>query len=139
MEELKSKIENLNGVGPRVSEQFEKISSMMDFIYRHEDGMIRTMNEQLKDAEVVLNEIHGMEEVSQAVKEGSDEMLLKIEKISQELKTLSSLSENITQSMTEMSIGVGQVNKTVQNVADIARVNKETASGVASEIAKFNV
>lgn len=80
LEELKSKIENLNGVGPRVSEQFEKISSMMDFIYRHEDGMIRTMNEQLKDAEVVLNEIHGMEEVSQAVKEGSDEMLLKIEK-----------------------------------------------------------
>ena len=139
LEELKSKIENLNGVGPRVSEQFEKISSMMDFIYRHEDGMIRTMNEQLKDAEAVLHEIHGMEEVSQAVKKGSDEMLLKIEKISQELKTLSSLSENITQSMTEMSIGVGQVNKTVQNVADIARVNKETASGVASEISKFKV
>ena len=139
LEELKSKIENLNGVGPRVSEQFEKISSMMDFIYRHEDGMIRTMNEQLKDAEAVLHEIHGMEEVSQAVKKGSDEMLLKIEKISQELKTLSSLSENITQSMTEMSIGVGQVNKTVQDVADIARVNKETASGVASEISKFKV
>jgi len=139
LEELKSKIENLNGVGPRVSEKFEKISSMMDFIYRHEDGMIRTMNEQLKDAEAVLHEIHGMEEVSQAVKEGSDEMLLKIEKISQELKTLSSLSENITQSMTEMSIGVGQVNKTVQDVTDIARVNKETASGVASEIAKFKV
>ena len=132
LEELKSKIENLNGAGPRVSEQFEKISSMMDFIYRHEDGMIRTMNEQLRDAEAV-------EEVSQAVKEGSDEMLLKIEKISQELKTLSSLSENITQRMTEMSIGVGQVNKTVQDVTDIARVNKETASGVASEIAKFKV
>ncbi|UYT07027.1 methyl-accepting chemotaxis protein [Treponema denticola] len=139
LEELKSKIENLNGVGPRVSEQFEKISSMMDFIYRHEDGMIRTMNEQLKDADVVLNEIHGMEEVSQAVKEGSDEMLLKIEKISQELKTLSSLSENITQRMTEMSVGVGQVNKNIQEVSDTARVNKETASGVASEIAKFKV
>ena len=139
LEELKSKIENLNGAGPRVSEQFEKISSMMDFIYRHEDGMIRTMNEQLKDAEVVLNEIHGMEEVSQAVKEGSDEMLLKIEKISQELKTLSSLSENITQRMTEMSVGVGQVNKNIQEVSDTARVNKETASGVASEIAKFKV
>ncbi|UTC77473.1 methyl-accepting chemotaxis protein [Treponema sp. OMZ 799] len=139
LEELKSKIENLNGAGPRVSEQFEKISSMMDFIYRQEDGMIRTMNEQLKDAEAVLHEIHGMEEVSKAVKRGSDEMLAKIEKISQELKTLSSLSENITQSMTEMSVGVGQVNKTVQDVTDIASLNKETAIGVASEIAKFKV
>lgn len=139
LEELKSKIENLNGAGPRVSGQFEKISSMMDFIYRHEDGMIRTMNEQLKDAESVLHEIHGMEEVSHAVKKGSDEMLVKIEKISQELKTLSSLSENITQSMTEMSVGVGQVNKTVQDVTDIASLNKETAIGVASEIAKFKV
>ncbi|WP_253676968.1 hypothetical protein [Treponema sp. OMZ 788] len=66
-------------------------------------------------------------------------MLVKIEKISQELKTLSSLSENITQSMTEMSVGVGQVNKTVQDVTDIASLNKETAIGVASEIAKFKV
>ena len=139
LEELKSMIENLNGAGPRVSEQFEKISSMMDFIYRQEDGMIRTMNEQLRDAESVLHEINGMGELSQAVKKSSDEMLVRIKNISQELKTLSSLSETITENMTEMSIGVGQVNKTVQEVSDIARLSKETASGVSSEIAKFKV
>lgn len=139
LEELKSMIENLNGVGPRVSEQFEKISSMMDFIYRQEDGMIRTMNEQLRDAESVLHEINGMGELSQAVKKSSDEMLVRIKNISQELKTLSFLSETITENMTEMSIGVGQVNKTVQEVSDIARLSKETASGVSSEIAKFKV
>ena len=132
-------IENLNGAGPRVSEQFEKISAMMDFIYRQEDGMIRTMNEQLRDAESVLHEINGMGKLSQAVKKSSDEMLVRIKNISQELKTLSSLSETITENMTEMSIGVGQVNKTVQEVSDIARLSKETASGVSSEIAKFKV
>ena len=139
LEELKSKIENLNGVGPRVSEQFEKISSMMDFIYRHEDGMIRTMNEQLKDAEAVLHEINGMGELSQAVKKSSDEMLVRTEKISQEFKKLSLLSEKITQSMAEMAVGVGQVNKNIQEVNDTARLNKETASGVVSEISKFKV
>ena len=66
-------------------------------------------------------------------------MLVRTEKISQEFKKLSLLSEKITQSMAEMAVGVGQVNKNIQEVNDTARLNKETASGVVSEISKFKV
>lgn len=139
LEELKRKIENLNGAGPLVSEQFEKISSMMDFIYRQEDGMIRTMKEQLHDGERALSVINGMTEITHKVKGGSDEMLTSSAKISKELKSLSSLSEKITQSIEEMTEGISEINYAVQEINGIAQSNKDNTARVAVEIAKFKV
>lgn len=139
LEELKRKIENLNGAGPLVSEQFEKISSMMDFIYRQEDGVIRTMNEQLEDSQKVLHVITDMNSLTSKVKQSSDDMLLGAEEISKELNNLSELSKNITDSMTDMADRVNKVNIAVKEVNDIAISNKKNTANVVGEIGKFKV
>ena len=139
LEELKHKIESLNGAGPLVAEQFEKISAMMDFIYRQEDGMIRTMKEQMQGGEEVLNVINGVNAITAKVKAGSDEILTETADISAGIKKLANLSEIITQSMAEMAIGVAEVNNAMKEVNTIAMNNQKNAANVTGEIGKFKV
>ena len=139
MEELKHKIESLNGAGPLVAEQFEKISAMMDFIYRQEDGMIRTMKEQMHGGEEVLNVMNGMNAITTKVKANSNEILTEAADISTGIKKLANLSEIITQSMAEMAVGVADVNKAMKEVNTIALNNQKNAANVTGEIAKFKV
>ena len=139
MEELKHKIESLNGAGPLVAEQFEKISAMMDFIYRQEDGMIRTMKEQMQGGEEVLNVINGMNTITSKVKTDSNEILSEATDISAGIRKLANLSEVITQSMAEMAAGIADVNKSMQEVNAIALNNEKNAASVTNEIGKFKV
>ena len=139
LEELKHKIESLNGAGPLVAEQFEKISAMMDFIYRQEDGMIRTMKEQMQGGEEVLNVINGMNAITSKVKTDSNEILSEATDISAGIRKLANLSEVITQSMAEMAAGIADVNKSMQEVNAIALNNEKNAASVTNEIGKFKV
>jgi methyl-accepting chemotaxis protein len=139
LEELKHKIESLNGAGPLVAEQFEKISAMMDFIYRQEDGMIRTMKEQMQGGEEVLNVINGMNTITSKVKTDSNEILSEATDISAGIRKLANLSEVITQSMAEMAAGIADVNKSMQEVNAIALNNEKNAASVTNEIGKFKV
>ena len=139
LEELKHKIESLNGAGPLVAEQFEKISAMMDFIYRQEDGMIRTMKEQMQGGEEVLNVINGMNAITAKVKEDSNEILAEASDISTGIQKLADLSQTITQSMAEMAASVAEVNKAMQEVNTIALNNQKNAASVTGEIEKFKV
>ena len=139
LEELKHKIESLNGAGPLVAEQFEKISSMMDFIYRQEDGMIRTMKEQMQGAQTVLGVINDMNAVTTKVKKNSNEILTGASDISDGVGKLSRLSDDITHSITEMAKGVMEVNQAIQEINSIAVSNTKNATSVAEEIEKFRV
>ena len=139
LEELKHKIESLNGAGPLVAEQFEKISAMMDFIYRQEDGMIRTMKEQMQGGEEVLNAINGMNSITSNVKANSDDILSETADISASIKKLAHLSEIITQSMAEMATGIAEVNNAMKEVNTIAMDNQKNAANVMEEIGKFKV
>ena len=139
LEELKNKIENLNGAGPLVAEQFEKISAMMDFIYRQEDGVIRTMKEQMHDSETLLTVIDGMNTVTANVKKDSNEILTEAINISEGIQKLAQLSEDITRSIAEMATGVMEVNKAMQEVNEIALSNKKNSTNVTAEIEKFKV
>ncbi|EPF28280.1 methyl-accepting chemotaxis protein [Treponema medium] len=139
LEELKHKIESLNGAGPLVAEQFEKISAMMDFIYRQEDGMIRTMKEQMQGGEEVLNVINGMNTITSKVKTDSNEILSEATDISAGIRKLANLSEVITQSMAEMATGIAEVNNAMKEVNTIAINNQKNAASVTGEIGKFKV
>ncbi len=139
LEELKYKIESLNGAGPLVAEQFEKISSMMDFIYRQEDGMIRTMKEQMHEAQTVQGVINDMNAVTTEVKKHSNAILTSSSDILDGVKKLSGLSDEITQTMIEMASGVTEVNKAIQEINSIAVSNTKNTTSVAREIEKFKV
>lgn len=139
LEELKHKIESLNGAGPLVAEQFEKISAMMDFIYRQEDGMIRTMKEQMQGGEEVLNVIKGMNAITAKVKDDSSGILAEADNMSAGIQKLADLSKIITQSMAEMAAGVTAINKAMQEVNTIALNNQKSAANVTGEIEKFKV
>lgn len=139
LEELKHKIESLNGAGPLVAEQFEKISTMMDFIYRQEDGTIRTIKEQMHDGEEVLNVINTMNTVTTKVHEDSQATLNKTSVVAKDIQKLTQLSDEITQSMTEAVNVVAEADELIHNMHEsIGNTQKNTAS-IITEIEKFSL
>ena len=139
LEELKRKIESLTGAGPLVAEQFEKISAMMDFIYRQEDGISRTMKEQLADGEKVLDVIISMDTITNRVKANSDEMRSGSVVISNEIQNLASLSDAMSKIMSEITVDVTHINRAVQGASDVAHKNKIQINEVVGELEKFKV
>ena len=139
LEELKRKIESLTGAGPLVAEQFEKISAMMDFIYRQEDGISRTMKEQLADGEKVLDVIISMDTITVRVKTNSDEMRSGSVVILNEIQNLASLSDAMSKIMSEITVDVTHINRAVQGASDVAHKNKIQINEVVGELEKFKV
>ena len=80
-----------------------------------------------------------MNEVTTKVKHASNEILAEATDITDGIGKLARLSDEITQTVAEMSVGVADVNEAVQEVNSIAVSNTENATQVTEEIEKFKV
>ncbi|MGP1459091.1 MAG: methyl-accepting chemotaxis protein [Treponema sp.] len=56
-----------------------------------------------------------------------------------EMRKLDRLTAVIKDSMNEMAAGVGQINRAVQEVNDLAQRNKDSIERLAEEVGKFRV
>lgn len=56
-----------------------------------------------------------------------------------EMQKLDELTRVISNSMSEMSAGVTQINNAVQEVNELARKNKESIEGLVGEVRQFKV
>ena len=86
-----------------------------------------------------MNVMNGMNTITSKVKADSEEILTEAADISTGIQKLANLSEIITQSMAEMTAGIADVNKSMQEVNAIALNNEKNAASVTNEIGKFKV
>ena len=66
-------------------------------------------------------------------------MLLGGRGVANEMQKLDGLTAVIKDSMNEMVAGVGQINKAVQDVSDLAEKNKGSIGNLVGEVKKFKV
>jgi len=131
LEALKDKIEELYKAGPLVAAQFEKINVMMDHIYRQEDGMLRTMREQLHDAENALAVITNLNNTTNSIKAESEHMHSESDKIARDINTIFSISENVTNNIDGMSQDIENIGTVINQMQNIAADNaKNTAFAI---------
>ncbi len=139
LQELKQRIEHLNTVGPLVSEQFENITKMMNFVSLQEDRIIKAMYTQSTNSEQVMNSISGINSITEKVRYGSSEISSAIHQVSQELTKLMQLTQVINQSMSEVTTGTSQINNGVQETVEFVVSNKENITKVVGEMEQFIV
>ncbi len=139
LQELKQRIEYLNNVGPMVAEQFENITNMMNSVSQSEDSVLKAMQAQSIASENVLESITQLNNIANEVREDSNLMLSDASQVVRELETLSSLSQVITDSITEMTTGAQQISTAVEETNDMAFRNKKNIAEVVTAMNKFKV
>ncbi|MGP1455108.1 MAG: methyl-accepting chemotaxis protein [Treponema sp.] len=138
LEALKDKIEELYNAGPLVAAQFEKINVMMDHIYRQEDGMLRTMREQLHDAENALAVITNLNNTTNSIRTESEHMRSESDKIAQDIHTLFSISENVTNNIDGMSQDIETIGTVITQMHSIADDNNTNTTFAIEQLKQFS-
>jgi methyl-accepting chemotaxis protein len=97
------------------------------------------MEEQSAGSKQILEAIGHLNEATQLVKSGSEEMLEGSRQVIQESKNLELATQEITNGMNEMATGADQINVAVTRVNTISGENRESIDVLVREVAKFKV
>jgi methyl-accepting chemotaxis protein len=97
------------------------------------------MEEQGEGGKQILEAVGLLNDVTQLVKGGSEEMLVGSNQVIQESKNLELATQEIGNGMNEMATGADQINVAVNRVNTISGENKESIDVLVREVAKFKV
>lgn len=132
-------IDEIRGAGEHTEAAFDNVFMLVSSAKAKEEELSEVLTRQVESSRSVLNEIQVIGDVSNEVKDGSDEMLRGGQSVQQEMKKLDELTEMVNSAMDEMASGVAQVNNAVQNVDSMSRENREAISSLVAELSKFIV
>jgi methyl-accepting chemotaxis protein len=97
------------------------------------------MEEQGLGSKQILEAMGQLNEATQLVKGGSEEMLEESKQVIQESRNLELATQEITNGINEMATGAEQINVAVTRVNAISGENKESIDVLVQEVAKFKV
>jgi methyl-accepting chemotaxis protein len=97
------------------------------------------MEEQSVGSRQILEVIGQLNEITQMVKGGSEEMLEGSKEVITEGKNLELATQEITNGMNEMASGADQINVAVNRVTEISGQNKDNIDVLVKEVSKFKV
>jgi methyl-accepting chemotaxis protein len=97
------------------------------------------MEEQSVGSQQILEVIGQLNDITQMVKGGSDEMLEGSKEVITEGKNLEMATQEITNGMNEMATGADQINIAVNRVNDISGQNKDNIDILVKEVSRFKV
>ena len=97
------------------------------------------MEEQGEGSKLVLRAISDVNDITQKVKGGSEEMLKASNQIIKEGENLELNTKEISGGVNEMALGTEQINAAVNQVNDISRYNRENIDILVEEVSRFKV
>lgn len=122
-----------------IEKHFDSISELVEKTKTMEHTIMDAMSEQNEGNQKILRTIDVINEVTHQVKDISHEMLTGSNLVSDEMKKLAKMSDNIAGSMNEMATGALQINGAVHEVNDITQKNKESIENLFVEVGKFKI
>ncbi len=139
LKKLSDEIAGLSASSKTVEEKFNAIFQLAENVRGMSAELTMAMKEQENGSREVLAAIKTISAVTAEVKDGSGQMLKGGKGAAVEMQKLDELTRVISNSMSEMSAGVTQINNAVQEVNELARKNKESIEGLVGEVRQFKV
>ncbi|MDR2633267.1 MAG: hypothetical protein LBC51_06545 [Treponema sp.] len=97
------------------------------------------MEEQGVGSKHILEAIGLVNDVSRIVKSASDEMLEGSKQVIAGSHNLGRVTEEISGSVNEMVVGAEQINRSVEQVNEISKDNRNQIDALLREVSKFKV
>ena len=139
---LKEVIESIDLVADSTKKMQDIFNQIFDFtqkVSQQETTILHAMQEQSEGGSQVLTAMKQINDITVHVKEGGDIMQSETTTAAEKMDHLSRLTEEITASMEEMSIGIESINKSINNVNDLTHQNTQNLKSLGDAVGKFKV
>ena len=137
LKSLTEEIEVLADTASCTVEQFNSISQYSDKVSTLISGVVKAMDEQESTGKEIWTLIREIHEITETVRQASNEMLTGGEKIIEETTRLQALTQEVKSSMEEVDSQVELINDATQDSLSIATQNKESINRLVEEVGQF--
>lgn len=139
---LKEALASIKQVADSTSSMQEKFNEIYDLtqeVARQELTIKSAMEEQSEGGGQVLDALKNINEITENVKKGGDDMQNAAHIVFDKMQNLSRLTSEITSSMQEMSIGIESINSSMNSCNDLTHQNTDAIDKMTNEVDKFKV
>ena len=139
---LKEVIESIDVVADSTKHMQDIFNQIFEFtqkVSEQETTILHAMQEQSEGGAQVLTAMKQINDITAHVKDGGDVMQTETDSAAEKMDHLSRLTEEITASMEEMSIGIESINKSINNVNELTHQNTENLGSLGNAVGKFKV
>lgn len=136
---ITTEIELLAKAATLAVEKFTAISLHADEVKDSAALVSAAMSEQSNAGNDVLTSMQKINEVTIAVKRGSDEMLAGSKRVTAETENLDKVTQNVQSRMDEIASGFVQISSAVYDVKSFTEKNKESIDNLLKEVNKYKV
>ncbi|MDR1073964.1 MAG: methyl-accepting chemotaxis protein [Treponema sp.] len=139
LKRIKDSIDKISKSTEAVLLKFEAITDGVSTVADQEAEVRNAMEEQGVGSKNILEATGLVNDVTQIVKSASEEMLGGSKQVIAESKNLGRVTEEITGSVNEMAAGAEQINRSVEQVNEISKDNRNQIDALLQEVSKFKV
>ncbi len=122
-----------------VQKQFDIIFELSKTVKNQEDIIMHAMQEQSSGSSQVLQAVQQINEATNAVRDGSSEMLRGGEEIVTEISILSDVTRTINEAINEIEAAASEVANAATDAKDIAIQNRQSAQNMSTDLSKFRL
>jgi methyl-accepting chemotaxis protein len=139
LKKIQESINKITNSTDNVLGKFEIIDTGVKLVSQQSENIRTAMEEQSVGSRQILDVIGQLNDITQMVKIGSDEMLEGSKEVITEGKNLEIATQEITNGMNEMSSGADQISVAVARVNAISGENKENIAVLIREVSRFKI
>lgn len=104
-----------------------------------DESIRKAVKERDKERQTVIETTNQLQNITQNVRLQSMEIVNGSKKIVVEGQSLEGLSANMMQGMTDIALGMSQINGTISRIQEISKENKDSIDRLMQEISRFTV
>jgi methyl-accepting chemotaxis protein len=139
LKKIKGSIDKITKSTESVLNKFEAIDRGVKVVSEQEENIRSAMEEQGAGSKQILDAMGQLNDTTQMVKEGSTRMLEGSGQVIHEGKNLEQVTQEIADGINEMAAGSEQINKAVTRVNEISGQNKENIDVLVTKVSTFKV
>ena len=139
LKRIKTSIDTINSSTGAAMETFEGINQRVSIVSDQESNIRSAMEEQGQGSKTILEAVTRMNEQTQMVKQGSDEMRTGSKEVILESKNLAKATVEISGSMNEMASSASEINTAVSQVNEMSKKTRKHIEKLFDEVSKFKV
>ena len=130
-------ISHLTEVGLAAEKAFTEVTDFISKIAEQEDSIVRLMHEQDANGRHVIETMKKINGVTGEIRAGSAEMIEGGAQIEREMQELAEITRKTTDRINEIASGAVQINSAIQDIRVISQESKKSIENLAAEVSKF--
>jgi len=137
LKKIKTSIDNITKSSNEVLERFGAIDSGVKTVSKHEQNILKAMEEQEIGGKQILDSINRLRDITSSVKKGSDDMDESGRTLVRDTDDFIKTSEETVDGMNEILKGINQINDSIVHVNDMSTENNRNFESLKRETNKF--